>query len=373
MKLVPQSAPYIRKPVSVARMMTDVIIALLPVTVFAMIQNGWSSIYVLLLSLVTMIGSELIANMFIKWPRGMKFKELFSKDGFDKLKEGYTINNFLAPTISALIYALILPAKCAPYIVFVGALFGMVIGKMVFGGLGKNVFNPAAVGRIFVAICFGSKLNEAYPNQVTFDVAAGATPLGFTKTSSGLALNAIGNYSLLDLFLGNVPGCMGEVSALCILIGGIYLFYRKSADIRAALSYLLSFGVVMFAAVVTESIVKSGNIMEMWAYQMLSGGLLFGAVFMVTDPVTSGTTKFSRIAFGITAGLLTALIRVIGAYPEGVAFSILIANMLAPCFDYINRGKPNKVTWKQALALGCVVLVIGTIIVINVCYAGGVF
>ena len=94
---------------------------------------------------------------------------------------------------------------------------------------------------------------------------------------------------------------------------------------------------------------------------------------MITDPVTSGTTKFSRIAFGISAGLLTALIRVIGAYPEGVAFSILIANMLAPCFDYINRGKPNKVTWKQALALGCVVLVIGTIIVINVCYAGGVF
>ena len=106
MKLVPQSAPYIRKPVSVARMMTDVIIALLPVTVFAMVQNGWGSIYVLLISLVTMVGSELVANLFIKWPTGMKFKEMFSKEGFAKVREGYTINNFLAPIISALIFAL---------------------------------------------------------------------------------------------------------------------------------------------------------------------------------------------------------------------------------------------------------------------------
>lgn len=370
MRLVPQSAPYIRKNVSVKRMMLDVIIALVPVTLFAMIVNGWNGIYVFIISILTMLSVEIIAHGIIKWPKDMKIKELFSKEGFKKVKDTYTINNITAPLISALIYALIMPAGCSGYVVFLGALFGMLIGKMVFGGLGKNIFNPAAVGRIFASICFGSKLNEAY---AIADVYAGATPLGFTKTSGGLALNAIGNYSLLDLFLGNVPGCMGEVSALCILIGACYLFYRKSADIRAALSYLLSFGVVMFAAVITESVVKSGNIMEMWMYQMLSGGLLFGAVFMVTDPVTSGTTKFSRIAFGITAGLITALIRVIGAYPEGVAFSILIANMLAPCFDYLNRGKPNKITWKQALVLGSIVVVIGFIIVINVCYAGGVF
>ena len=246
---------------------------------------------------------------------------------------------------------------------------------MLFGGFGQNIFNPALVGRAFIAFTFSSYLGASYlsPLEASIDAYAGATPLGFTKTSAGLQLNAIGNYSLLDLFLGNVPGCMGEVSALCILIGAIYLFYRRSADIRATLSYLLSFGVVMMAACITEAIVQSGNIIEMWTYQMLSGGLLFGAVFMITDPVTSGTTKFSRIAFGITAGLLTALIRLIGAYPEGVAFSILIANMLAPCFDYLNRGKPNKVTLKQMIILGSVVLVIGIIIVINVCYIGGVF
>ena len=360
MKLVPQSAPYIRKPVSVSRMMTDVIIALLPVTVFAMVQNGWASIYVLLISLAAMIGSELIANMLIKWPKGMKAKELFTKDGFAKVKATYTVNNFLAPIISALIYALILPAGCAPYVVLVGALFGMIIGKMVFGGLGKNIFNPAAVGRIFVAICFGAQLNEAYPTQDPFikhfgvDAAAGATPLGFTKGNLG----NIGNFNLLDLFIGNIPGSMGEVSAICILAGAIYLFARRSADLRAALSYILSFAVVMFVACI--SFAGKNNQMDklfnMWLYQILAGGMLFAGVFMITDPVTSPITKFGRVAYGATAGVITVFIRIMGAYPEGAAFSILIANMFAPCIDYFMRGKPNTYTWKQCLGLGVVII-----------------
>ena len=360
MRLVPQSAPYIRKPVSVSRMMTDVIIALLPVTVFAMVQNGWDAIYVLLISLVAMVGSELIANMLIKWPKGMKFKELFSKDGFGKVKATYTVNNFLAPIISALIYALILPAGCAPYVVLVGALFGMIIGKMVFGGLGKNVFNPAAVGRIFVAICFGSKLGEAYPGQVTFDVVAGATPLGLTKGNLG----NIGGYGILDMFLGNIPGSMGEVSAICILAGAIYLFARRSADLRAALSYILGFAVTMFVACI--SFAGKNNMMdkafEMWMYQCLAGGMLFAGVFMITDPVTSPISKFGRVVYGATAGIITVFIRVSGAYPEGAAFSILICNMLAPCIDYFMRGKKNTYTWKQCLGLGVAVILAACII-----------
>ena len=354
MKLIPQSAPYIRKPVSVARMMTDVIIALLPVTVFAMIQNGWASVYVLLISLAAMVGSELIANMLIKWPKDMKFKQLFSKDGFAKVKATYTINNFLAPIISALIYALILPAGCAPYVVLVGALFGMIIGKMVFGGLGKNIFNPAAVGRIFVAICFGSQLNEAYSGQKAFDVVAGATPLGLTKGNLG----NVGSFNLLDLFIGNIPGSMGEVSALCILVGAIYLFARRSADLRAALSYILSFAVVMFVACI--SFAGKNNMMDklfnMWMYQILAGGMLFAGVFMITDPVTSPISKFGRIAYGATAGVITVFIRIMGAYPEGAAFSILIANMFAPCIDHFMRGKPNTYTWKQCLCLGVIII-----------------
>ena len=365
MKLVPQSAPYIRKPVSVSRMMLDVIIALLPVTVFAMVLNGWGSIYVLLISLAVMVGSELIANAFIKWPKGMKFKELFSKEGFGKLKEGYTVNNFLAPIISALIFALIMPAHCSPYVVVVGALFGMVIGKMVFGGLGKNVFNPAAVGRIFVAICFGSELNKAYPKQYAFsqrfayDITAGATPLGFTKAGG---LSNIGHYDLLDLFIGSIPGSMGEVSALCILVGAVYLFARRSADLRAALSYILSFAAIMLVACISFSAKFSGNIFEMWMYQILSGGMLFAGVFMITDPVTSPITKFGRVVYGATAGVITVFIRIMGAYPEGAAFSILIVNMLAPCIDYFMRGKKNTYTWKQCLGLALALICAGCII-----------
>ncbi len=241
MRLVPQTSPYIRKNVSVKRMMLDVIIALMPVTLFAMIVNGWNGIYVFLISIATMLGLELLCHMFIKWPKEMKIKQLFSKEGFLKIKETYTINNFTAPIISALIYSLILPAGCNGYVVLVGAIFGMLIGKMVFGGLGSNIFNPAAVGRMFVGICFGSEIGNAYTKV---DAYAGATPLGFTK--GNLALT--GNYSLWDLFIGNIPGCMGEICILAILIGAIYFFVRRSADLRACLGFLLSFGIVILFA-----------------------------------------------------------------------------------------------------------------------------
>ncbi|MGM9970448.1 MAG: RnfABCDGE type electron transport complex subunit D [Anaeroplasma sp.] len=363
MKLVAQTAPYIRKNVSVKRMMLDVIIALMPVTIFSMIQNGWASIYVILISLITMVLCELLCHMFIKWPKGMKPKELFSKEGFNKIKATYTINNITAPVISALIYAMIMPAHCNPYVVFIGAFIGIFIGKMVFGGLGSNVFNPAAVGRIFVGICFGNSISNAYKAQDTYISAnASGTPLGLIKTDAGLNLANTSGYSILDLFIGNVPGCMGEVCKICILIGAVYLFIRKSADLRAALGYFLTFAIIMFIACLSYSIKFDGNVGEMWLYQILSGGVLFGAVFMITDPVTSPTTKYGRVLYAAIAACITALIRVCGAYPEGVAFSILIVNALAPCIDYFMRGKPNTYTWKQCVVLGSVIVIVCCII-----------
>ena len=344
MKLVPQTSPYIRKNVSVARMMGDVIVALIPITLFAMIYNGWGGIYVILLSLATMLCGELLCTLFIKWPKDMKFKELFTKEGFSKVKQIYTINNFLAPIISALIFALIMPANCSPYVVILGALFGIVVGKMLFGGLGQNIFNPAAAGRIFATICFGAKINAANVSTIVAD----ATPLASVKGN----LNAM-VFDLGDLFLGsNIGGTLGEGCKLLILVGGLYLFIRRSADLRSALSYFLSFALVMLVAVASYSGKYEGNVAKMWAYQLLSGGVIFAAVFMITDPVTSPTTKFGRVTFGAIAGSITALIRVVGAYPEGAAFSILIANTIAPALDYFMRGKPNTYTWKQCLGLG---------------------
>lgn len=365
MRLVPQTSPYIRKNVSVQRMMLDVIIALLPVTLFAMIVNGWSGIYVFLISIITMVAIELLCHMFIKWPKEMKFKELFTKEGFSRVKATYTVNNLTAPIISSLIYALILPAGCSGYVVFIGAAFGMLIGKMIFGGLGSNIFNPAAAGRILVGVCFGTEIGSAYTKV---DAYVGATPLGFTKGN----LSAIGNYSLWDLFIGNIPGCMGEVSVLMILIGAIYLFIRRSADLRACLGYLLSFGVVMLFACIGAYVKDNqANVMQMWLYQMMSGGVVFAAVFMITDPVTSPTSKYGRIVFAAIAGCITALIRVCGAYPEGVVFSIFIANMLAPCIDHFMRGKPNTYTWKQCVGLGVGILAVCLIVISSV--MGGLF
>lgn len=365
MKLVAQSAPYIRKKVSVQRMMIDVLIALMPVVLFACIQNGWSGIYVILISIATMLITELVCHMLIKWPVGMKIKELFSKDGFARVKNQYTINNFTAPLISALLYALIMPAGCNGYVIFIGALFGILIGKMIFGGLGSNIFNPAATGRVFVGVCFGSKLVYG---QGGVDVSASGTPLAIIKGNLGMLGNALSEYSLLDLFLGQVPGSMGEVCALLILLGGIYLFVRRSADIRAFLSMVGSFAIITLTVSITtyfiwtnqehSAEIMSWNIFDMFMFEMLSGGLLFGAVFMITDPVTSPTTKFGRIVFGTMAGVITALIRYCGAYPEGVAFSILIANMFAPAIDHLMRGKANNYNWKQILGLSLSIILL---------------
>lgn len=359
MKLIAQTAPYIRKPVSVKRMMVDVLIALSPIVLFACIQNGWNGIYVILISVVTMLVTELVAHMIIKWPKEMRVKELFTKEGFLKVKGQYTINNITAPLISSLIYALIMPAACPVYVVFIGAFFGMLIGKMIFGGLGSNVFNPAAVGRIFVGVCFGSKLDYT---AGSVDVAAGGTPLAQIKGNLSNITEALKNYSLSDLFFGQVPGCMGEVCALLILIGGVYLFVRRSADLRSCLSMIVSFGVITLTASIVAGSISNVNAFDLFLYQMLSGGLLFGAVFMITDPVTSPTSKFGRVVFGVTAGAVTALIRFCGAYPEGVAFSILIANMFAPAIDHLLRGKPNTYTWKQMVGTAAVMVALCLIV-----------
>ncbi len=361
MKLVAQTAPFIRKPVSVRRMMVDVLIALLPVVLFACIQNGWNGIYVFLISIGTMLITEWVAHALIAWPKGMKRRELFSKEGFKKVVDTFTVNNVTAPLISAIIFALLMPSGSNWYIVFIGALFGMLVGKMIFGGLGSNIFNPAAVSRIFVAICFGGQLTY---DKGGVDVAAGGTPLALLSGQYNLSniAGALEQYSLTDLFLGQVPGSMGEVCTLLILVGGLYLFVRRSADLRASLSMILSFAVLTLTVSLVTAGIAHVNAMDLFWYEMLSGGLIFGAVFMITDPVTSPTTKFGRVAFGAAAGALTALIRYCGAYPEGVAFSILLVNMLAPTIDHLMRGKPNTYTWKQLTGVAVVAVILCLIV-----------
>ena len=369
-----ETSPFIRKNVSVKRMMLDVIIALIPIILFAMIQNGWNGIYVILASIITMLLTEFIAVALIKWPDGMPRKELFTKVGFKKIVEQFNINNIYCPLISALIFSLLLPAATPVYVVIVGALVGILFGKLVYGPYGSNIFNPAALGFVFVLICFSGQLDEARnvmasamrPDVVVDGVIAGGTPL--TQISGNLAnfTNALQTYSLADLFFGNVPGAMGEVCSLLIIVAFIYLAIRRAIDVRATLGMILGFGLVALSVGITLYCINGTNVGEFLLYQLLAGGLLFGSVFMITDPVTSPVTKFGRLFYGIFAGLMVALIRYIGAFPEGTAFAILLANIIASALDYFMQGKKNSYSWIQLTVTFVVIICICLIVCFTV-------
>lgn len=374
MKFVRETSPFIRKNVSVKRMMLNVLIALIPVALFAMIQNGWNGVYVILASVLTMLIIEFIAVALIKWPDGMKRRDLFTKEGFKKVVAGFNANNIICPIISAVIYSMLLPAATPVYVVIVGSVVGILFGKLVFGPYGNNIFNPAAVGFIFVKLAFGSQLDAAmnsqaaivFPGLIQNDVIAGGTPLTQIAGNLGNFAQAIGTYSLTDLLIGNVPGAMGEVCSILIVVSFVYLVATRTIDLRASLSMMLSFIVVTFFVGVVLHGKNGTDIMQFTAYQFLAGGLLFAAVFMITDPVTSPTTKFGRVAFGTFAGLMVALIRYLGAYPEGTAFAILLANMIAPAIDYFMRGKKNGYTWVQAVGVVVAVAVVCLVVALTV-------
>lgn len=358
MKIIKENSPHIHKASSVKRMMIDVLIALIPVTVFAIIQFKLQAVKVIGISVVTMVLAELVYCFIVNQDPYNGEKKTFKQ----KLKtciSKSSINNITAPLISGLIYALIMPNDVSWYIVLTGALFGIVIGKLVFGGLGGNIFNPAAVGRVFTMICFGASVKYSPVASLgatsdMFDTLAGGTALVAIENSAIITLDAIKN-----LFIGTIAGSMGEVSKICILVGAIYLIIRKSCDPRPMLSMILTFMVLMLFAGIG---LGQDNIFMYMLYQTLSGGLLFGAVFMVTDPITSPTTRPGRITFGILVAIVAALIRCLGAYPEGVAFAILICNMFVPVIDYY-KWSTNKYSWKHFVLWTCLIGITSLILV----------
>ncbi len=362
MNIIKESAPHLRRKDSLARMMVDVIIALLPVIVFSLVVYKLAALRNILLSVATM---ELCEFVFILIKNRIPYdgEKHTIKEKWEHSIKGYGINSFLVPLVSALIYALILPASTNPegliyFVVVTGALFGEIIGKLVFGGTGKNIFNSAAVGMVFSELCFGSKYN--HPTSTGYyDVTAGATPLANSTTiiesSKALVFN-IGDYSLLDLFLGRIPGMIGETCKVCIIVGLIYLIIRHTIDFRIVVSYLGTFSLLMlFAGIIIHAKQPEIGVFNFLGYEFLSGGLLFGAVFMATDPVTSPITRPGRLIYGAILGVSTVMIRLFGALPEGVAFSILIGNLCTSVIDY-RKWSTNAYTWKNILALSLIVV-----------------
>lgn len=341
MNYAKQTSPYIRKETSVKRMMFDVLIALLPLVVFAVYRFGMDALVRIILSALLFVGVDVVAALLkVKVHPSVKDK----KERFKLRWKTLTINHVSAPLVSGVIFAMIIPSTLPIYVLIVGALFGSIIAKAFFGGLGSNIFNPAAVARVVIGLSFVTAFN-----YVGIDVTSSATPLAAVNDSLASIPAMLESYSLKDLFLGNIPGSMGEISSILIILGGLYMFIRKAADFRVTVSMILSFTVIIFVATLTvKPIVDNGQIIETVLYQVLSGGLLFGAVFMVTDPVTSPVTKPGRWIYGLVVGAIVAAIRLFGALPEGVVFAILLGNIFVPLIDYYKWSK-NKYSWKFIL------------------------
>ena len=368
MTFIQESAPHIHRKDSLTRMLRDVIIALLPVVVIAIVSYGFAAVRNLLIPVLTMALCE-FAFVLIMNRVPFDGEKHSLREHWKKGIKAYRPYHFLGPVISGLIFGLIMPPSSNPgYMIYValiaGSIFGIVIGKLVFGGLGQNIFNPAAAGMVFAKLCFGSSYvytSSYYVHSLT----SGGTVLGEVASSSDnllLRFACIGDYSLLDMLLGRMPGVIGEGCKIVIPLGLVYLLIRHAADLRVVGSYLLGYTFLMAVAGIFVCMNVPGvNYFGFIAFSLLTGGVLFGATFMFTDPVTMPINAPGRIMFGLLGATLTVIIRLFAALPEGVAFSLLLCNLVAPALDHFTISG-NKFTWKK-IAFMAAILFAGTLAV----------
>jgi len=351
MNLVQKTAPYLRKPTArVSRFMGDVSVALLPLVVFAIYRHGLSAVWILLAAVLSMVLTEYVYNQIIDMLNGEKFK----------LKnKSFTISNMSIVT-SGLIYGLTLSDVIPLQVVIIGGVVGTFLAKLIFGGLGQNIFNPAAFARVFVALSFGGAI--AYEAYV--DADAGATVLGVLANDL-FDSSVTEYYSYWTMFSGiGMPGSLGETSALLIIVGGLYLFLRKSFDIFVPLT------VIGTVALLSGTIALFHEDLGLWfPYTMVfSGGIMYAAVFMATDPITIPITRPGRVYFAFGVGALTLLIRIFGQLPEGVVFAIVFMNMFTPAIDY-PKWTTNKFTFRSIAIFAAIVILTAAIATAGVHYA----
>lgn len=293
-KLIVTSSPHRRTKTLTQNIMLDVLIALLPSVIAATVLFGFRALIVICLSAAGALLSEYVFNIIAK--------------------KKQTVSD-LSALVTGVLLALNLPSGIPYYIVLIGDVFAIIIVKCLFGGLGRNFANPAITARIALLVAFPAAMSEF---KMPFaDTVASATPLAAEKS-----------YSYIDLLLGNVPGSMGEVCAVAIIIGFIYLLIKRVISPIIPLCYIGS------AMLLTLCLGRDP------VYSLLSGGLLLGAVFMATDYVTSPIKSLGKVIFGVGLGVITVVIRIFGSYPEGVSYAILLMNILVPLIDRIPSKAP---------------------------------
>ena len=317
-KLLSVSAgPHIKHPVSTASIMLDVVIALMPALIWGIIVFGARAGVLTLISVASCV----------------LFEFLFQK----LVKKKNTIGD-LSAVVTGMILAMNLTVGTPYWIPVVGAFFAMVVVKGLFGGIGKNIVNPALAARVFLFLAWPNQMKiftqagrriGAFSAVTDADISASATPL------TALHAGKVPSNSLFDLFVGNVDGCIGEVSALLLIVGGVYLFIRRVISWQTPVAYV---GVVALAALIFPRI--PGDVFTSVLTEVLSGGLIFCALFMATDYATTPVAPWGKVIFGAGCGLITVLIRYFGGYSEGASFSILIMNLLVWYIDKLTLPKP---------------------------------
>ncbi len=321
------SSPHMADSRTIEKIMYTVVLALVPACVIAVYFFGLKVIPIILTSVVFCLIFEVIFLRLIQPQTDWK----------QTMFDGSAI-------VTGILLAMNLSVSSPLWMVVIGAFVAMLLGKHVYGGLGQNPFNPALVARIFLLIAFPREMTKWIPARGEIvDAASYATPLGVLKIEGVQKALAL---SKMDLFLGKCGGCLGETSALALLIGGLILLYARIIKWHIPVAYL---GTVFAFTGILWLVNPAKNADPV--FHILSGGLMLGAIFMATDMVTSPVTPWGMIIFGAGCGLLTVIIRVFGSYPEGVSFSILIMNGFTPLIDRYVKGpryglKPVVLTQK---------------------------
>lgn len=307
-QLLVTASPHIRSKRTVANDMLDVIIALIPAGAVSVYYFGYRALVLILASIATCVLAETIFNKCLK-------KENTIKD--------------LSAVVTGILLAYNVPFTLPVWQLVIGAIFAIVICKMLYGGIGQNIVNPALGARAFLMASWTSTMTNFVPTE---RVATLKTVSDVSMVSAATPLSDPNSYSIMDLFIGHVPGCLGEISAVALLIGACYLIIRKVIHIRIPLVYILTTAIML-------AIFGDKVSLDYILKNILSGGLILGAFFMATDYTTAPITPKGQIVFGIGCGFITAVIRLWGGYPEGVSYSILLMNLFVPVIEKHTRSR----------------------------------
>ena len=303
------SSPHVRSSVTTQNLMLDVVIAMIPAAAFGVFHFGLHALLVMIVTVAACVASEYVYEKFMNKP--------------------ITIMDMSA-VVTGLILALNMPPEIPLWIPALGGVFAIIVVKQLYGGLGQNFMNPALAARCFLLISLALFMNDFSSPAIGFDSVSRATPLA--------SMRAGGTVDLAALITGQIPGTIGEVSAIALIIGGIYMIARKVISPRIPLIYIGTTAVFIF--------LFGGFDINYTLCQVFAGGLIFGAFFMATDYVTSPITPKGQVVYGVVLGVLTGIFRLWGASPEGVSYAIILSNLLVPMIEKVTLptafGKEGK-------------------------------